>query len=218
MSYKEDICKHLNEVVDDREGTIICIDCGLVLSNSLFHEDRYLYSSSSNFSSNFSTNSDLEDIKELLERLNLPESFSSVIFENYRKVIKARKYSKYLLPFTIYQTLNEIGFPISIKNISAVSGISENLIYDMQHSEESIILNPESLLEKYCKIFEFDYKTYSLIKERLPKVNTGHNPLTIVASTIYKYCKDNSIKYSMKDIANTVNISPISIQRYLKKC
>ena len=126
---------------------------------------------------------------------------------------------KFLIPYFVYKTLSEIGFPVSIKDISAVSGISENDIYSMQESEQSLILNPFSLLEKYCKLLGLsDYKTYSVIKENLPTIDTGHNPLTVIASTIYKYCKENSIKYSMKQIASTIGISSVSIQRYIKKC
>jgi transcription initiation factor TFIIIB Brf1 subunit/transcription initiation factor TFIIB len=211
MPHQENICRHLNEIIDDREGTIICIDCGLVLSNNLFQEDKY-------FSSFTNEDNDLNQIKEFLERLNMPVSFSCQIFENYKQTVKKRKHGKFLLPYTIYQTLNDIGYPISIKQISAVSGVSENLIYDMQNSEESIILEPNSLLEKYCKILGLDFKSYSVIKERLPEVSTGHNPLTVIASNIYKYSKDNNLKHSMKDIASAVGISPISIQRYMKKC
>jgi response regulator of citrate/malate metabolism len=63
-----------------------------------------------------------------------------------------------------------------------------------------------------------DFKTFTLIKEKLPTNNTGHNPLTIIASTIYIFCKENNLKYSMKEIAKTIGISPVSIQRYIKKC
>ena len=111
-----------------------------------------------------------------------------------------------------------MGYPISIKDIVSVSGISENYIYDMQNNEDSIILNHMLLLEKYCTLLGFDFKTYSVIKELLPNLNTGHNPLTVIASTIYKYCKENKLKYSMKYIASIVGISSVSIQRFLKRC
>ena len=210
MSHEEDFCGHLNEIIDEREGTIICTDCGLILSQHIFYESK--------FNEYDSYDKHLEEIKELLERLNLPQSFASAIFEKYKILKKADKNKKYLISYSLYKTLNEMGFPISIKDISAVSGIPDNYIYDMQESDNSIILTPTSLLEKYCKLLELDYKTYSVIKGMLPEVSTGHNPLTIIASTIYKYCKENKLKYSMKQIATTVNISSISIQRYLKKC
>ena len=87
----------------------------------------------------------------------------------------------------------------------------------MQEVNKSVILQPCDLLEKYCSYLGFDYKTYSLIKNELPRQNlSGHNPLTIISATIYKYCKKNNIRISMKKIASTVKISCVSIQRYLR--
>jgi transcription initiation factor TFIIIB Brf1 subunit/transcription initiation factor TFIIB len=161
----------------------------------------------------------LEEIKELLERLNLPQIFAHDIYENLMKLSpKNNSKTKKLIPYFVYKTLNEIGCPVSIKDISSVSGISENDLYDMQQSE-TLVLNPHALLEKYCKLLGLsDFKIYSVIKEKMPIIDTGHNPLTIIASLIYKYCKENNLKYSMKEIASTVGISSVSIQRYIKKC
>ena len=200
----------MNEVVDEREGTVVCVDCGLVLSQ------YYVSQANTNFcGGNFM----VEEIKEVLERLNLPQFFSEDIFNKIKLSKKENTKKKSLVPYFVYKTLNELGFPVSIKDISAVSGVSENDIYNMQESEQSLILSPVSLLEKYCKLLGLnDFKTYSLIKETLPTTDTGHNPLTVIASTIYKYCKKTGLKYSMKQIASTVGISSVSIQRYIKKC
>ena len=200
----------MTEVVDEREGTVVCIDCGLVLSQ------YYVSQANTNFcGGNFM----VEEIKEVLERLNLPQFFSEDIFNKIKLSKKENTKKKSLVPYFVYKTLNELGFPVSIKDISAVSGVSENDIYNMQESEQSLILSPVSLLEKYCKLLGLnDFKTYSLIKETLPTTDTGHNPLTVIASTIYKYCKKTGLKYSMKQIASTVGISSVSIQRYIKKC
>ena len=200
----------MNEVVDEREGTVVCVDCGLVLSQ------YYVSQANTNFcGGNFM----VEEIKEVLERLNLPQFFSEDIFNKIKLSKKENTKKKSLVPYFVYKTLSELGFPVSIKDISAVSGVSENDIYNMQESEKSLILSPFSLLEKYCKLLGLnDFKTYSLIKETLPTTDTGHNPLTVIASTIYKYCKKTGLKYSMKQIASTVGISSVSIQRYIKKC
>ena len=211
MANMQNLCSHLNERTDEREGTIVCIDCGLVLSSYFFPEPTFQYIKYCH---------EMDEIKEYLERLNLPECFCKDIFHNFEMYLQKQNCKKkHLIPYCVYKTLNEIGFPVSIKDISAVSGVSENVIYDMQESENSIILDPTTLLEKYCKLLSLtDYQTFTLIKEKLPENNTGHNPLTIIASTIYTYCKKNNLKYSMRDIAKTVGISPVSIQRYIKKC
>ena len=212
MSNHENFCKHINIISDEHEGSIICIDCGLVISDNLYVENCFKFQASD------VTCNDIEEIKELLERLNFSTFFALDIYKNVQKGLELKKVKKYLIPFTVYQTLNEMGYPISIKDIVSVSGISENYIYDMQNNEDSIILNHMLLLEKYCTLLGFDFKTYSVIKELLPNLNTGHNPLTVIASTIYKYCKENKLKYSMIYIASIVGISSVSIQRFLKRC
>jgi transcription initiation factor TFIIIB Brf1 subunit/transcription initiation factor TFIIB len=200
----------MNEVVDEREGTVICTDCGLVLSHYFMPQTNNSFCGGTFM---------VEEIKEVLERLNFPQCFCDDIYTNIKSSKKENTRKKFLVPYFVYKTLNELGFPVSIKDISAVTGVSENDIYSMQESEQSLILSPFSLLEKYCKLLGLnDFKTYSVIKETLPSTETGHNPLTIIASTIYKYCKENGLKFSMKQIASTVGISSVSIQRYIKKC
>jgi transcription initiation factor TFIIIB Brf1 subunit/transcription initiation factor TFIIB len=215
MSFSHYNCQHLNEIVDEREGTIICYDCGLVISSVYFSQPQ----PQQTFINSGVYSGVHDEIKEFLERLHLPQCFSDDIYNNLQISNKINSRKKGLIPYFVYKTLNEIGFPISIKDISAVSGMTENDIYSMQEDEKSLILNPYSLLEKYCKILGLnDFKTYSVIKENLPTIETGHNPLTVIASTIYKYCKQNGLKFSMKHIASTVGISSVSIQRYIRKC
>jgi transcription initiation factor TFIIIB Brf1 subunit/transcription initiation factor TFIIB len=209
MPHPENLCPHLNEIIDERAGAIVCTDCGLVISDFIFKHNYQIAEKKCKKE---------EEIKEILERMHLPGVFTSTIIENYEKSLEKEK--KSTLPFIVYETLNKMGFPISIKDISAVSGISDSNIYNMQKPNKSIILQPNSLLEKYCRILGMDYKTYSLIKKELPKaIQSGHNPLTVIGGTIYNYCKKNNLKkYSMKKIASAISISPVSIQRYIKKC
>jgi transcription initiation factor TFIIIB Brf1 subunit/transcription initiation factor TFIIB len=198
----------LNEIIDEREGTYICTDCGLVLNALVYNEYHPV--------EKMVDDENKQQVKEILERLHLPECFLNTILDNFNN---RQKHTKKTLMFSIYQTLNELNFPISIKEISAVSGLSDVQIYDVQAENETILLKPDDLLEKYCKMLNFDYKVYSLIKGSLPSDSkTGHNPLTIIGTAIYVYCKRNKVKYSMKHIANVCNISCVSIQRYLKYC
>jgi transcription initiation factor TFIIIB Brf1 subunit/transcription initiation factor TFIIB len=213
MPYPENLCSHFNSVIDEKEGSIICTDCGLVLEEKLFK-----FYGGNLSSGEMETSSCLkEDVKEILSKLGLPDVFSKMIVQSFKNDMSEKKKKKDYLAYVVYKTLNENNIPISIKEISSVSGLSDNSIYDMQEKNKSVVLQPSDLLEKYCSYLGLDYKTYSLIKNELPIQNiSGHNPLTVVAATIYKYCKKNNIKISMKKIATTVKISCVSIQRYLK--
>jgi transcription initiation factor TFIIIB Brf1 subunit/transcription initiation factor TFIIB len=203
----------MNTLIDEREGTIVCTCCGLVVDEKIYNfYDSNLSSPEDGQNSCFKN-----DVREILSKLQLPDVYMTQIVKNFQNEIKQKRNKKELLPYVIYKTLNENGVPISIKDISSISGFTDICIYDMQESNKSLIIHPSDLLEKYCSYLGLDYKTYSLIKKLLPKENiSGHNPLTIIAATIYKFCKSNNIKISMKKISSTVKISCVSIQRYLK--
>lgn len=208
MPHSEHLCPHLDQVTDHREGTVVCIKCGLVISEQLF---QHSYLSETKNEENELT----RKIAEILDKLNLPVCFATDILKKYLKMPPR----KFLLEYVVYLTLHELGFPISIKDIACITGISDSKIYDLQDKDQSICLQPQDLLEKYCKMLNLDFKTYSVIKKELPSViETGHNPLTVIASTIYKYSRRNKLKLSMKQIATVVNISTVSIQRYIRKC
>jgi transcription initiation factor TFIIIB Brf1 subunit/transcription initiation factor TFIIB len=207
MPHSENLCPHVNQVTDDREGTIVCTTCGLVLTTQIFQESYRCDRNEKEYNL-------VIKINDILHKLNLPVCFTTDILKRYLKMPPR----KYLLEYVVYLTLHECGFPISIKDIACVTGISDSKIYDLQE-DQSICLQPKDLVEKYCKMLNLDFKTCSLIKEELPTViETGHNPLTVIASTIYKYSRRNKLKLSMKQIATVVNISTVSIQRYIRKC
>lgn len=206
MPHNEHLCSHINQVDDVREGMTVCTDCGLVISDKYFLQSDYIPKNEG---------SEKDGIKDMLEKINIPNCYISDILKNYNAETKkeAKK-----LPYIIYQTLNQKDCAISIKDISNVTGIADKKLYKMQKNDQVIILKPSKLLEKYCTMFNFNFKTYSVIKEKIPeKFTSGHNPLTIIAAHIYAYSRDNKLKLSMKKIAHLIQISPVSIQRYLNK-
>lgn len=211
MPHSEHLCGHENVIDDEREGSCVCINCGLVLESQLFLPgfNEIKYEKKITDIKEIEKN---EQIRELLHRINLPDFLSAQISR------KCEGKSKKKIPFYMYQTLNENGCPISMKEVSAVSGFTNSDIYKHQENNNVIILKPELMLEKYCKILDLNFSAYSVIKEKMLSVSmSGHSPLTIIGSNIYLYTKNNNLKIPMKKIAKTINISCISIQRYLKK-
>lgn len=190
-------CSHLNEVIDEHEGTTICIDCGLVISDKIFiYDDKYVQKK------------DNEICKEILARLNLSENIAD-------EIKLEKKHNLSTIASQLYLTINK-NSTISMKEIASATGVCEKQL-NKKTKGNVTILDKEKLLEKHCLYLNISYKTYTVIKEMLYKIKiSGHNPLTIIASCIYIYCKKNAHKLSMKKIAHTVGISCISIQRFLK--
>lgn len=216
MACKSSGCPHINLVYDVRQGDEICTDCGLVIG-------PYYISSYSDSTEEMNYYCEYKTfILELLERLNVPLKFSEEISQHYeseKKKIQKNLCSEkknQLICFSTFKVLNTYGIPITLKDINGVSGVQTRDIFKHQSS----VVNPtyHELLEKTCSMLQIDFKTLSVIKKLLPQsILSGHNPATVVGATIYKFCREKKLKYTVKVIANYLNISPISIQRYLAK-
>ena len=207
MSSEEHFCQHLNEIIDHRAGAIVCTDCGIVISNV------YLNDFSTDFEEETKQN---EYVLEILSRLQLPEFFKHSVVGNLEKLIIKDRKKENAIAFVIYKTLHELNCGISIKDISAVTGFTDSQIYNFQSSNDCIILDPITQLEKYCIILNLPKNSHTVIKGDIEIQKTGHNPTTILATAIYNYCKKHNLNLSMSKIAKTLNISCVSIQRYIK--
>ena len=204
MSSEKDTCKHLNQIIDEHEGTYICTDCAFVISNFFCEENFPIQDKNLIF--------EQTETSEILSRLNLPDSFKNFISET--NIDDSHKSNTVLNATNIYLTTNINNSVVTLKEMSAITGINSKQIA----KNKTNILDKYLLLEKYCTLLDLNYKTYTVIKERLKNLKlSGHNPLTVVASAIYIYSKENKLKLSMKKISDCFGISSISIQRYLKK-
>ena len=150
MPHQEYLCSHTRTVEDDREGTIVCTECGLVLEDKLFLNGKD-FSFSESPLPNLPLFEMKEEIKEILSKANLPESYVN-------KIPKALlKKSKKCIPYIVYKTLNDDGNPISLKEISAVSGISDSEIYNMQEKDKVIIIKPDLMIERFCTMLNLNF-------------------------------------------------------------
>ena len=79
-------------------------------------------------------------------------------------------------------------------------------------------VSPVDLLEHSCNYLNLSFCQMNEIKETLEKEkNYNYNPATIVGGHIYKYSKDKKLNLSLKKVSQTVGISVMSIQRYVRK-
>ncbi len=207
-------CDHKYEVIDQRQGDIVCYDCGLVIDKYYIVEcDKEEENNDiSTFGKNF--------VFEMLSRLNVPKSYSSHVFKKISES-KANKNSESFLSSIIYNTLIELNIPFTIKDIVGVTGISAKKIYKEEKKKKTnknvVVIDCSDILERACSKLNLSYKDYTLIKEEISKSNTGFNPSTVISAHIYLYCKGKNVKILMKEISSITGISCMSIKRYIKK-
>ena len=171
-NFFSDLCDHKNQILDEHEGSYICLDCAKVLDNFFCQ-------------SNLKTDNEFKDFyqnekgmtSELTHRLNIPD----LNLKNEKTDLKCAS--------NIYLEANKKNYSVTLKEISSVSGCSlKKISKDTKNTVN--ILDISTLLEKYCKLLNLDFKTYAVIKESLNHTKpTGHNPITIVTSHIYSYIK-----------------------------
>lgn len=207
-------CDHIYEIINQRDGDIVCFDCGLVI-------DKYYLTENEKVQKNQNVSSAVSDfVFEMLERLNVPKSYSSYVFKNILNS-KTNKKTESFLSGIIYNTLVELKIPFTAKDISGVSGISTKKIFkeDKKNNDKKniVIIDCNEILERACYKLNLNYKDYTVIKEEINKSNNGFNPSTIISAHIYLYCKEKNIKILMKDISSVTGISCMSIKRYIKK-
>lgn len=214
MSNIIDDCSHSNELIDQREGNIVCSDCGLVLDcyfevdvNHINRQECELISKRKQ-----------EFVYETLERLHIPQSIAFHIFKKINESSEKNQ-NEIFLSGIIYKTLIELNIPFTIKEISCVTGIKVKNINKKKIDKkiDVVIINTNEILERACSKLNLKFNDYTLIKEKIKKMNNGFNPSTIIAGNIYVYCKENNKKLSMKDISNVTGISCMSIKRFTNK-
>lgn len=190
-----DSCLHLNNVIDEHEGTVVCPDCAHVIDTYLYHDTRVCENP---------INTQVEkDALEILQRLNLPE-----------EILKHSNDIKNIA--NLYNAIN-LRSVVTIKEFCAASGLTEKFIVKA-NKEKVCKTSMDILVDKYCNIFDLSFKDCTLIKETISnKPYSGHPPLTILAYEIFKYIRDiKKIKITVKKICKEIGISPISVQRYKK--
>lgn len=196
-----DVCHHSEEIIDEHEGTIVCTSCGLVKEN-FYYQDK--------IEPNRVKQNNFLVVDNFLDKFNFSEYFADDI---NKKVTKSSNKNMKKIASEIYRTVNEENSCLPLKTIMNVSGLKTKQIT----SNAIHIFNVEEILEKYTKLLGLDFKTYTVIKEKIiTSKNNGFQPLSIVGGFIYLHCQETKKKISMKRIAATLGISSISIQRFVK--
>lgn len=88
------------------------------------------------------------EIRELLNKINISDMFlANLILDKY---VKNPSKS---IPYLVYQTLNENKSPITLKEISSISGLTNSDIYKQQETNDVILVKPEQMKKSTVKYY-----------------------------------------------------------------
>lgn len=206
-------CCHNNPVSDYHEGTIVCLMCGLVLSNLFLEHQNFNFQKT-----HFNTREEqqkIEEIKDILDKIHVSHSYATHVYSFFTKNFK--KWTNPNLVFSIFKVLNQLNCPVSMKELSLSTNILSTKLHSVQPNEQNVEVAFDDVVEKYCKLLKIPFKTIALIKESIKNAPmSGHNPNSVIAAIIYNTLKKEKKKISLRSLCKVTNVSCISIQRYNK--
>jgi transcription initiation factor TFIIIB Brf1 subunit/transcription initiation factor TFIIB len=220
MSQIINSCSHKKQLVDYREGCVVCEECGLV-TEAVFENENYLPDKYDDEHCGL-TKKESEYIREMLERLNLPSAnFPHIAEKILQKKNRGESVSEATMTHCFYLSLADMNIPFSVNDISSITGIKHSRISKDKNCKDSniVIIKSEDILERACSKLNLNFKQYTLIKENISKTKSinGFNPSTVISAHIYFFCKQNNINITLKRVCSITGISCMSILRYMKK-
>jgi transcription initiation factor TFIIIB Brf1 subunit/transcription initiation factor TFIIB len=216
----EHVCYHSNTVDDERDGTNVCTDCGLVLDTLLFPTST----------ANPRTNEGDENykikyfIKDVCANAHIPESICNYSYFFYKKIRKDEVLKKIknnqLAAFAIYNTLHRFEVPRSLEEISHYTGENIKRVLTIE-AEATLTENrndPTHFVDRFCSLLQLEYFDSNIIKSIVGNMYGMGNVKTscLIATCIHLFCREKKRKIMLKTICAVCSVSPTSVHRIMK--
>ena len=222
-------CSHTDTIIDSSAADEICLMCGQVLSDRLAYQELTTSTQENDcfvIVSNKEkkrTSFDYKDyVIEMSHRMHLYGGIIPSILKKYESCVteKMTKNDKMdLASYCIYECLRENDTSRSIREISAISGISPKKIWKLEvkfggaHNH----VTASDLLRTNYSYLTLEYRDLKkMIKICINTPSSDFAPSTIAATMLYLCCKQKNIAHSMKNVADLLKTSTMSIYRYLR--
>lgn len=214
-----DACSHCN-TVDTQEDDCVCVDCGLVLSQTQVYNPT-TWSTPVCGSDNIH-----EFIRDVGENACMPGNVV-VYAVNYYDKIKAALSPKFpkktIAAYSLYESLQKFEVPRMAAEIQHFSGVKLKHIWQVESNLnlEQSLNNPTHYVHRFCVMLNFSYADQLTVKnaveaiQLLPLGNLRCNCL--VAVIIHLFCKEVGKKITLKKICETCDISATSVHRVIRQ-
>lgn len=210
------MCEHINQVIDEHEGTIICLDCSHVILNQIllpsYPEENV--EEKKNYDSNFCIYHQF--IKDCCHRGHIIDVYARKSIECFEK-LKGRINTDHkvdalsLAAYSIYHTLKEENVPRSLRMICTLTGTSVKAFRSIEHKYMSTpkSTNVHQMLHSKHHYFGLNNQDLKQLQNiALNYKNKSFSPNTLSAALIHLYLKHKSVPSNVKSVANIFQITP----------
>ena len=160
-----------------------------------------------------------QQVLELLARAHLPDSFCQNVVKLFRGFPRSM-YNEPLLTVCLGETLISNGIPLTLNELSGISGIENKKLIQTQKkyfpSSENVIL-PSQLVNRIASKLGMPSRLSIQVERCLQNVEKHRcftkSPASIVGAALYNYHLTHGMEFDLKSIARACNVSVISLKR-----
>ena len=209
------ICEHVDRIIDQHEGSIVCMQCGIVLHTHFLypiHENRHFM---------HKLKTDIETfLYDCCDRMHLPSSILEIIQKKFSHLRVNPAFQKVddmqLIAYSIYFILKDQGVGRNIEYIAYNTGITSKQLWKCESLDPNlpIPISIESLLVPVYTLFNMSKQDYDNIINISEHFQDRHfSPITMTSTLVYLYCKAREIPITVKKVTSVFNVSSMSINR-----
>lgn len=223
------VCDHKYIVEDLHEGTIVCVDCCLVIEEQLFmpsYEHTTHISCQQNKGQSSIECASESLLRNVCDRLHIPKNVLDDSIEQYttlKSYFKEKKTFKAddIAAFALYDTLSRHSASRSMGEIESHTNVLHGAIWAIESAlcSTTTVVNVCDLIDSHCKSLEIPFYYTSIMKnivENIKGLGATH-PRCLSALVIYLYCKEINIKLTMKQVCIVCQVSSPTIHKIIRR-
>lgn len=221
------MCQHINTVTDVHEGSIICIECGMVVDTLLLVNNIELRYFNKNILDLNINNPTRDDIIKLLDVLQIHNSYISDIecLYNQCKVNFRNIPNLFIIAGCLFIATVKHGLILPLPQLETRLQCNKqeqkyiSKVVDFLTGHTMSMNDPCNMLEYTIKSLNLPYKTIATIKENIVQLKCdfcSFNPITIIAGHVYLHLKERDDKrLSVTDISSSLVASKNSVYKFI---
>ena len=219
------MCFHKKTIDDDREGTEVCLDCGLVLQEILLPGTPL--KTTRTFSTREGEPELTRHLCDVIAHAEIPMCVVSPTLDYYKQLRgelashRPKFTDKVLLAYALYETLNRENISRTVQEIAFFTDCSEKKLWNVESALnlEKTLSSPLDYVERYATQVNLTFSDVKKIKEKIGSLACFYSakPQCVVALALYMHCLENKLKCSLKNICQVCSVSPTNVHHMMRK-